>query len=138
LNAQWYILNSNIHYYFTESYWSEESCDKLAIGIYVIYLEQWLKVFPKENIHIIKLEEYSPNQVAYVEKWVLPFLGLAPYKEGTKKMLEDNHARKNIKRNNKSSIAMLGSTRKILEDFYTPFNMRLAQLLGDDKFLWKN
>ena len=32
---------------------------------------------------------------------------------------------------------MLPETRKLLEDFYTPYNMELAELLGDDSFLWQ-
>jgi hypothetical protein len=31
---------------------------------------------------------------------------------------------------------MLPETRKILDDFYGPFNKRLAILTGDDSFRW--
>lgn len=33
---------------------------------------------------------------------------------------------------------MLPQTRKLLEDFYAPFNAKLAQKLGDDRYLWSD
>jgi hypothetical protein len=32
--------------------------------------------------------------------------------------------------------AMLPETRRVLEEFYAPFNERLAQALGDVRFAW--
>lgn len=33
---------------------------------------------------------------------------------------------------------MLPETRRILDEFYKPYNDILADMLGDDKWLWKN
>jgi hypothetical protein len=34
---------------------------------------------------------------------------------------------------------MLPETRALLEEFYAPFNQKLAQLMGDDeRYLWKD
>lgn len=32
---------------------------------------------------------------------------------------------------------MLEETKKMLKEFYAPFNQKLAKLLGDDRYLWK-
>ena len=34
-------------------------------------------------------------------------------------------------------LQMREDTRQILEEFFQPYNQMLAELLGDDKFLWK-
>ncbi len=33
---------------------------------------------------------------------------------------------------------MKPETRKLLSDFYAPYNKKLAQLLGDDRWLWQD
>lgn len=33
--------------------------------------------------------------------------------------------------------SMLPETRRTLSEFYKPYNKQLAQLLGDDGYLWK-
>lgn len=33
--------------------------------------------------------------------------------------------------------AMLNETRRLLNDFYEPYNQELADILDDDKFLWE-
>jgi len=37
-----------------------------------------------------------------------------------------------------STRSMLSKTRKMLTNFYQPFNEQLAQFMGDDSFLWLN
>ena len=38
--------------------------------------------------------------------------------------------------NKKKYAPMLTETRQILEDFYKPYNEKLAMVLDDDRFLW--
>ena len=33
---------------------------------------------------------------------------------------------------------MLNSTKKMLREFYRPFNEQLYELLGDERFLWND
>lgn len=35
-------------------------------------------------------------------------------------------------------LRMRKDTQEILTDFFRPYNQKLADLLGDDKFLWEN
>ena len=37
-----------------------------------------------------------------------------------------------------NSISMLPETRAVLENFYVSWNSRLAKILQDDRFLWKD
>ena len=93
------------------------------LGIYVKFLKKWMNVFPKEQFHVIKTEELeqNPNQII---NDVFHFLGL---KEHTIPDLK--------KRNTTKYLEMKSETRKMLYEFYTPYNNELEKLLGM-KFDW--
>ena len=44
-------------------------------GLYSEFLTDWVSIFPKEQIHIIKMEEYAANRMEVLAK-VFAFLGL--------------------------------------------------------------
>ncbi|KAK7504792.1 hypothetical protein BaRGS_00003820 [Batillaria attramentaria] len=44
----------------------------------------------------------------------------------------------NVGRLSQTFGPILPATKSLLDDFYRPFNRRLAQLLGDDRFLWED
>ena len=44
----------------------------------------------------------------------------------------------NVGRNYDTVGPMLPETIRVLNEFYKPFVLRLHQLLGDDRFLWKD
>ena len=48
------------------------------------------------------------------------------------------HGAINVGQNYDAVGAMLPDTTEILNVFYKPFVLRLKQLLGDDRFLWKS
>ncbi len=46
-----------------------------------------------------------------------------------------------VKRTNAQSARyppMLPETKKMLQEFYAPYNKRLAELLKDDRYLWQD
>ena len=51
---------------------------RLYIGIYFIYLQDWLKVFPLEHIFILRLEDYAERREENVLK-LYKFLSLSKY-----------------------------------------------------------
>lgn len=130
---------ANIKHIKTGRWWDHDSLDRLAVSIYHIYLQDWLRVFPKENFLIIKMEEYSESPLIYLEKHVLPFLGLEAFKPEARRYLqtlEDREFNFN-KVKGQIPIQMLDETKRMLENFFEPHNKRLANILRDDKFLWK-
>jgi len=99
-----------------------------------IMMSIWLQVIPRERILIVKSEELREN-TADVMRDLFKFLGLSCLtNDQLAKVATDRHV-------NEGSInrpPMLPSTRKLLQEFFKPFNEKLAQLLSDDRFLWKD
>lgn len=100
-------------------------------SMYAIILKDWLSVFPKEQFLVLKTEEYSQKPVDTFNNVVLPFLNMPVMGEP-----EDTKMDKEEHSNTRRYDPMLPETRDILTKFYVPFNKELAELLGDDKWLW--
>ena len=122
-------------------FWSLYSADRLRIGIYSIYVINCFKVFPRSNIHVIKLEEFSKNSLTYTETHLLPFLGLEPYDASARAHLRRDLARGRVNTNTNHQhehVKMHARTRRLLDDFYRPYNKQLSELLNDTKFMWND
>ncbi len=107
-----------------DSYFStvvEESY--LARSFYQEQLEIWFKLFPKKQILIIKSEDLS-NKTSKVLQDIFNFLMLPEYeiKDVTKHSVS-NHSKMN------------SNSRKILIEFFKPYNKRLYEFLDRD-FGW--
>ena len=106
---------------------------RLRASLYSEFLIDWLKIFDREQFYFFTLEEYSANRLYYMNE-IYTFLGLHTLKA------EGVLARKlgvvNFKTN--CSISLHNKTKELLDHFYRPFNIKLARLLNDDKFLWQN
>lgn len=120
-------------------FWATTSHDQLRYGLYHLYLEEWFKVFPRNQFLILRFEDYIKSPIETINKQVLPFLGLEPYYRKTLEMLEVWEKQKKVY-NSKSSFAqdMLPSTRRALHNFYKPYNRKLAALLNDTRYLWND
>jgi len=100
----------------------------------------WLQVIPRERILFVKSEELKENP-ADVMKEVFKFLQLSPISEKQlTKIVSVQHIneQKFLHKTGNSKFEMLPSTRNLLLKFYKPFNEKLAQLLNDSRFLWKD
>ncbi len=110
----------------------------LRASLYYVYLNDWLKVFPHHQVMVIKAENYYAHTVAVV-KSVFRFLGLS---QPTPELMEaiDSSLPVNTRRHDpdRSLEPMLPETKALLDDFFRPFNKRLAKLLKDPRFLWEN
>lgn len=109
-------------------------CDQVLRGLYAVYLERWLSLFPSERILVLRSEDYfadSAKQLAKVAAW----LGLRPLDEADWMDAGKAAPRPTSSRDGKPSMSL--ETKQLLQAFYGPFNERLAKLLKDDKFLYK-
>ena len=62
----------------------------------------------------------------------MAFLGLDPInKQGTSEYIYNHHDKGN-------RPSMWDATKKILYEFYQPYNVKLAQLLNHEKYLWES
>ena len=117
----------------TVNAWTKNAADRLRVGIYDIYLRDWLKVFDRHNFLFIKFEDYAKEPVEYIERYVLPFLGLPSYQNTSRQILQKS----GISNKSGHRITMLPETKVLLDKFYAQTNRNLANLLQDDRFLWK-
>lgn len=95
----------------------------LARGIYVDQLKRWFSVFPREQMLIVKSEDFYADRPGALQT-VLRFLGLPAW------------APKGYRHYNVGGYSRLdSSTRKRLVEYFRPHNQRLYEYLGRD-FGW--
>ena len=114
---------------------------RLHVGLYFIYLLDWYRVFPRDQILILRLEDYTNNRARTALK-IYNFLNLR--KEITNTLIKTAHfkevANSSIYRNSRNNLSpgyketMFEETRYLLYTFYKPFNQALAKLLNDSSF----
>ena len=108
--------------------WRSNAADRLRVGLYHVHIEEWLKYFPRHQLLAMTFDDYIADPDHAVLRTV-EFLDIRSYyakRHG--KMATNASGRK---------VAMLNETRQLLNEFYEPFNRRLATLLGDASFHWK-
>jgi hypothetical protein len=89
-------------------------------GLYLDQVERWMSVFPREQILIIKSEDfYSDPERVFLE--TLAYLGLRPWSP------------RNFREYHLAEYPdMAPATRKRLAEYYAPYNQQLYTLLGRD------
>ncbi len=112
-----------------------------AIGrsMYVLQLEEWFETLtavgkePKQEIYLMRSEVWESQPYEEYQQLLL-FLGLAPFSPST---LDPRKAY-----DNSNLPPMEQETRQMLQNFFTPYNRRLAALLKqygfDDDGDWKD
>nr|KAG5708482.1 hypothetical protein BaRGS_026209 [Batillaria attramentaria] len=114
----------------------DEAVIRLNEGLYSVYVEDWLRIFKREQIMVIRNEDYSENvEGTMISAFI--WLGMAPLTDAQLKPIVE-HVSVNTGQNYGVVGPMLPETIEILNEFYAPFNARLAELLEDDRFLWKD
>ena len=106
--------------------WATYAMDQIRPGLYFFYIAEWLKVFPRNQVLVIKLEEYSLNKLPILNEIILPFLGLNPY-DGKHDLNYLQERRTNSKT---VSFSMFKETREMLTRFYEPYNKLLSKFLS--------
>ncbi|XP_060574610.1 carbohydrate sulfotransferase 15-like [Ruditapes philippinarum] len=105
---------------------------RLQVGVYHVFLEDFIKVFGRQQILIIKLENYSYHINQTMNK-IFSFLDVG--------RVADPELNKNITTSSPANTRsggdkllgdMLPETRRILTEFYRPYNERLTELLGPE------
>ena len=120
---------------------SDPGCGRLRQLVHpYIFVSIWLQVIPKERMLFVKTEELK-KKPADVVREVYKFLEISPLSD---KLLTNIVKVQHINEQNflhntvDQTFEMLPSTRDLLLKFYKPFNEKLAQLLNDSRFLWKD
>lgn len=104
----------------TMEYYNFVNHSLLARGFYAEQLEIWFKQFNKSQFLVLKSEEYNKNTQNTLEE-IFQFLELPSFKI------------KNIEKHNVGKYPQLKSdTRKMLIDFFKPYNEKLYEIIGTD------
>ncbi|XP_043911951.1 carbohydrate sulfotransferase 15 isoform X2 [Protopterus annectens] len=108
---------------------------RLQLGTYVIFLKDWLTVFGREQLLILRLEDHASN-LKHTMHLVFEFLHLGPLTRQQEDLMTKNPAHNTRRLKDRNLGPMLPGTKEILKQFYWPFNQKLAELLSDVSFLW--
>lgn len=109
---------------------------RLQVGLYVIYLWDWLSVFDLDQFLILRLEDHAAN-ITQSMRLVYKFLNLGPLSVEQEASVTHKQASNSRRPEDCSLGPMLPHTRQVLIDFYQPYNQKLAQVLADRAFLWE-
>jgi len=124
-NFKWYS-NWNKKYPTFEKYLESASDNDYYLidkGIYSQSLRKWFNYFPRDQFHFVITEEMRKNP-QFIFTQALDFLGVKDYKLDKFELLRVN-----------KTTEMLPHTRKLLNNFYKPYNEELYKLLGK-KLCW--
>ncbi|KAL3846538.1 hypothetical protein ACJMK2_017517 [Sinanodonta woodiana] len=103
--------------------------NRIRVGLYAIHIADWFRVFSRHQFLFLKTEDYIQDVRGTLVK-VFDFLQLGfPPLRSMSSILSKEKMNQRTK-----TFAMLPATRKLLQDFYRPYNDRLWTLLGDRSF----
>ncbi|XP_060074896.1 carbohydrate sulfotransferase 15-like [Ylistrum balloti] len=103
---------------------------RLQNGFYGVFIEEYMKLFSREQFHVIRLEDYAIHKTE-VMAGIFRFLNLRDMDEPARKVKINSTKKKG------SNVGeMLLETKSLLEEFYKPYTEHLADLLNDSRFLW--
>ncbi|XP_067656667.1 carbohydrate sulfotransferase 15-like [Haliotis asinina] len=109
---------------------SEMSSMRIGIGLYSVYLEDWFQTFPRKQIFVSFLENFSNEPEATLEK-MFSFLGVSPLSKTEIKKIANACIINKGKVRTKSQ-PMLPKTKALLDTFYEPFNTKLKAMLKEE------
>ena len=104
---------------------------RLRIGIYWVFIEDWLSVFRREQLLIIRTEKYAQDIYATMLN-IFQFLDLPPLSDTDMARVIRAHHR-NVARRGNGPI--LNTTKALLDNFYKSHNRRLEYTLSTMLFL---
>ncbi|XP_036393085.1 carbohydrate sulfotransferase 15-like [Megalops cyprinoides] len=110
---------------------------RLQVGLYIVYLLDWLTVFHRDQILVLRLEDHASNRKYTMHK-VFDFLSLGPLTDQKEAEITKSPASNTRRPADKNLGPMLPVTKEILREFYSPFNQKLARVLRNDSFLWES
>ncbi len=107
-------------------------------SLYHDQLHRWLRLFPRQQLMIIQSESFFENEADTMNE-VAEFLGLEPFEFQAADQLQRSWdaGASNVFEKPKEYPAMDVATRRLLTDFFEPYNLQLYRLIDED-FGWGN
>ncbi|XP_071824223.1 carbohydrate sulfotransferase 15-like isoform X2 [Apostichopus japonicus] len=101
---------------------------QLYLGIYIEFIQPWAMIYGKENLFVSRMEDRIKDPLREFRK-LLQYLELD--------MLPDKECKRivsGVSNKTRGKVAMLDKTRNLLQEFYKPFNRRMAAFMNDDSY----
>ncbi|CAH1799211.1 unnamed protein product [Owenia fusiformis] len=115
----------------------EDNIARMSVtdGMYSVLIEDWVKVFSHEAILVLRMEDMPPTMEDTMKR-VLIHLGIRRFDKVSLRgsMTEDIDKMRRVR--HRKVPDMWNSTRKMLQDFYRPFNKHLSDLTHNSKYNW--
>ncbi|XP_063819375.1 carbohydrate sulfotransferase 15-like [Pseudophryne corroboree] len=109
---------------------------RLQVGLYVVYLWDWLSVFDPDQFLILRLEDHAAN-ISQSMRLVYKFLSLGPLSDEQAASIAHKQASNSRRPDDRNLGPMLPHTRQLLLDFYRPYNQKLSQVLANNAYMWE-
>nr|KAG5703418.1 hypothetical protein BaRGS_022467 [Batillaria attramentaria] len=112
---------------------------RIRAGLYYPLLQDWLRAFPRGQVHVINYDTFVQNREASLSS-VFKFLRIRePSHEELARMAAlETDMSANVDTVMADTIEMQNQERRQLDILYRPFNRLLAAVLADESFLWEN
>ena len=109
---------------------------RLPIGMYYVHLHKWMQFYPRKNFLFLRTEDMCQRPHRMMTQ-ITNFLGVEPITrdQAQEWMCHEANAQ-HIYSTDPEKFKMKPETKKLLDNFYRPFNGKLAELTGDEHFLW--
>ncbi len=108
------------------------------VGLYYVHIAKWLQFYPRENFLFLRIDDMS-EPYKLVTK-ITNFLGISPASRDAAErwFSKKANAQKAFSSSDSRKHEMREDTRELLEELYRPYNEMLAELIGDDRFLFRD
>ncbi|KAJ8030523.1 Carbohydrate sulfotransferase 15 [Holothuria leucospilota] len=103
-------------------------------GLYHVYLEDWFRIFSREQILVLELNDWHYHCFENLSK-VYKFLELDSVPDTF--IQESCNQPTRVSPKKRIARKMLDKTKRFLEEKYNPYNEKLFELLKDDRFDWR-
>ena len=114
--------------------WEQRRYDprtQIQLGMYSEYVETWQSFFPPDQFLVICQEDIKTAPRPTFDR-ITTFLGIPPLTD--KVLFPDGKGEMKQSNSGGKYKQMLPETRALLDEFYAPFNEKLAFMLNDERF----
>lgn len=113
------------------TYYSTQGWARLGVSLYYVHVAKWLEVIPSNQFLFLRTEDMLTSPLEAVQS-VWSFIGVSP----TPSDVHNSVLGGLVNVNGGMQLEMLNKTRRLLKEFYQPYNEQLSLLLEDKRFLW--
>ncbi|KAK7105873.1 carbohydrate sulfotransferase 15-like isoform X2 [Littorina saxatilis] len=115
----------------------KESVVRLVEGMYPVFMADWLRVWPREQMLLMRYEDYGGHEAERLTE-IFDFLNLSPLNKTQMDYVMQIGVVNSGSEEYQKYGGMLPETKKVLDDFYQPFVQQFYDLLNDKRFMWQD